>query len=67
MALTMPNRVPASPEVAFNDLPGQVRAQRLEGVEATLEHLLAHETEGRDNLIEPRLFENLQQAPVEYD
>lgn len=67
MALTMLNRVPAGPEAAFNDLPGKVRAHRLEGVDATLENLLAHETEGRDSLIEPRLFENLQQAPVEYD
>ena len=67
MSIALPNRVPAVPAAAFNDLPGKVRARRLDGLEATLENLLAHETEGRDSLIEPRLFEHLGQAPVEYD
>jgi hypothetical protein len=64
----MLSRIPAAPGTACNDLPGGVRARRLDGVAASLENLLAGETEGRDSLIEPRLFEGLSGQPViEYD
>jgi len=59
---------PACPPSVANDLPGKVRARTRSGVVPTLETLLADEAEGRDNLIDPRLFAGLAQQPlVEYD
>ncbi|AXQ29234.1 hypothetical protein D0B54_11280 [Solimonas sp. K1W22B-7] len=57
-------RLPGLPPVVPVELPGKLRARLREGVAPTPETLLADEAEGRDNLIEPKLFEALAAQPL---
>lgn len=60
MALTLP----PCPAVRGEDLPGAARAQVIDGVVPSLTTLLAQESEGRDNPIDPQFFDCLRRQPL---
>jgi hypothetical protein len=57
-------RLPALPPVLPVELPGKLRTRTREGVSPAPQTLLADEAEGRDNLIAPRLFDELASQPL---
>lgn len=57
-------RLPTLPPTAPVELPGKLRARLKEGIVPSPQTLLADEAEGRDNLIEPKLFEGLATQPL---